>query len=472
MRNRIFFLTAITMCTVWHSPAFCKNEKYTRPISAAPRRSTTTPVSTGQTGYTNRVLESTYINTNRIITGNVSGDRHFRGTVPYGSVSEFQADLGSDDFNSFIRRSAYSSFRGGANEYYLPSQTVTSIRRGSATGLTPPKITFAGGTGKYTPVNLSARNPGSTYYQKRPLLPEIEELERRILKQPELAKIKDAELEKLEKTPDEFVMQKKYLELENVLTAEPLKPAEPRKVEDTYERLRQARQKRKDEMLTNELIGEIAPVEIERPDDETETTSDKYKEQSEQTAEPGKDEFDEYNKAADMHVRALEIRGQHATFEKFAKAKFEQYIKAAGEFIKGKKYYMAADAYSLAEVYDRNNIEAITGMAHSLFAAGEYMSSAYLVRKALRINPDYAKKTAHLSELLIDKDMIENRVVELEKFTKLSKSPELAFLMAYVLYRTDRPDTALQFIDIAAEKMGDSKAVLDLKVEIKKAKKF
>jgi hypothetical protein len=126
----------------------------------------------------------------------------------------------------------------------------------------------------------------------------------------------------------------------------------------------------------------------------------------------------------------------------------------------------------LAEVYDLNNIEAITGMAHSLFAAGEYMSSAYLVRKALRINPAYAKKTTHLNELLIDKDVIENRVVELEKITNKSKAPELAFLMAYVLYRTDRPDTAMQFINIAAEKMGDSKAVLNLKTEIKKAKKF
>ena len=472
MRNRIFFLTAIIMCTVWPSPAFCKNEKYTRPISAAPRRSITTPVSTGQIGYTRRVPESTYINTNRIITGNVSGDRHFRGTVPYGSVSEFQDDLGSDDFSSFIRRSAAASFRGAANEYYLPSRTVTSIRRGGGTGLTPPQITFAGGTGKYKPVNLSPRNIGSTYYQKRPSLPEIEELEKRILKQPELAKIKNAELKEPEKTADESVIRKKSLELENVLTAEPLKPAEPGKVEDTYERLKKARQKRKDELLKKELIGEIAPVEIELSSDETETTSGKYEEQPEQIAEQVKNKLDEYNKAADMHVRALEIRGEHATFEEFAKAKFEQYMKAAGEFIKAKKYYMAADAYSLAEVYDLDNIDAITGMAHSLFAAGEYMSSAYLVRKALSIDPGYAKKTTHLGKLLIDKDMVENKVIELEKFAESSKSPELAFLMAYVLYRTDRADTALRFIDIAAEKMGDSKAVLNLKAEIKKAKKF
>lgn len=472
MRNRILFLTAIIMPALWHSPAFCKNEKYTRPISAAPRRSTTTPVSTGQIGYTRRVPESTYINTNRIITGNVSGDRHFRGTVPYGSVSEFQADLGSDDFSSFIRRSAGSSFRGAANEYYLPSQTVTSIRRGSTTGLTPPQITFVGGTGKYKPADLSARNRGSTYYQKRPSLPEVEELERRILKQPELVKIKDAKFKELEKTPDESVMLKKSLELESTLTAESPKPAEPGKTEDTYERLKKARQKRKDELLKEELIGEIAPVKIEPANDETKTASDKYKEQPEQTSEQAKNELDEYSKAADMHARALEIRGEHATFEEFAKAKFEQYIKAAGEFIKGKKYYMAADAYSLAEVYDLDNIEAITGMAHSLFAAGEYMSSAYLVRKALRIDPDYAKKTTHLGKLLIDKDMVENRVIELEKFTESSKSPELAFLMAYVLYRTDRADTALRFINMAAEKMGDSKAVLNLKAEIKKAKKF
>ena len=76
---------------------------------------------------------------NLIVTGNVSGGRHFRhydGIVPYRSTAQFYpsdfelADFGSTSLNSFIRRSAgpaYPDYSLGLNQpYYLPSQTVTS----------------------------------------------------------------------------------------------------------------------------------------------------------------------------------------------------------------------------------------------------------------------------------------------------------------------------------------------------------
>jgi len=44
--------------------------------------------------------------------------------------------------------------------------------------------------------------------------------------------------------------------------------------------------------------------------------------------------------------------------------------------------------------------------------------------------------------------------------------------MAYILYRVDRPDNAMNFIDIAAEGMDNSPTVLNLKAEIVKACKF
>jgi len=356
----------------------------------------------------------TYINTNRIITGNVTGDKHFRGTVPYGSVSEFQDDLGSDDLNSFIRRSSGVSYRGGTSEYYLPSRTVTSIRRGPSSGLSRPQITFAGGTGKYKPVDLSAPNPAGTYYQKRPSLPDLKELERRIHKQPEFDKLRKADAEaELAMAEDDFDRPKKTSELDDILTSRPQKPDEPANVEDTYERLKKARQERKDEAFRKDLMEEIAPVEIEPQDDETEIPLDKdsSREPSDQTeaAEPGS--LDEYNKATDTHARALEIRGEHATFAEYADAKFKKYIRTAQEFIKEGKYYLAADAYSLAEVYDLGNIEATVGMAHCLFAAGEYMSSAFLIRKTLRMQPEYAKETTPLGDLLIDRDMIEDVLI-------------------------------------------------------------
>ncbi len=65
-----------------------------------------------------------------------------------------------------------------------------------------------------------------------------------------------------------------------------------------------------------------------------------------------------------------------------------------------------------------------------------------------------------------DKDLVDARFRDLMKWQQLSESPELAFLLAYVLYNVDRSDTAQKFIDIAAEKMGDSPAVITLKKAI------
>jgi tetratricopeptide (TPR) repeat protein len=456
MRNRNFVLKVIIVCIVFVSPAFCRGGKYTTPVSAPARRSATTPASLGQSGSVRRAPERTYASTNRIINVNVARDRYFRGMVPYGSVSEFQTDIESDDLYSFVRRSAGISYRGSASKYDLPSHG-----------------TFAGGVGKYTFDDLSGRNPTSTYYQKRPSLPGIKELERRILRQPELFKIQEAE--KSTEIAGEVVRQKKITEWNDTLTDAPQKPVEPADIEDTYERLRKARQKRKDELLRRELIDEIAPVEVEQQNDESEMSSERYDNHQKSSDQPETTEADEpdgYDKTTDLHARALELRDEHATFAEFAEAKFKKYILAAGEFTKEGKYYMAADAYSLAEVYGPENIEAITGMAHSLFAAGEYMSSAFLLRKALRLQPEYARETTHLGELLIDRDMIENRIIELEKCVNYGKVPELSFLMAYILYRTDRPDTAMNFIGTAVEEMRDSPAVLTLKVEIEKARRF
>jgi len=466
MKNSFFVLTAIIVCTAFAPLAFCSRSAI-RPASVTATRLPTTSDSFGQSRYKRTGPGGTYSNVKRIVT--FADDKFFLGTVPYGSVSEFQGRIGSNELKSFIRQSNNPSTYYRGNTFYLPSRVATSVREDVSGKTSRPQTVLTGEMDKYKPIDLSVRNPTETYYQKRPSLPNLRDLERRINRQPEFDKIR----EEFTEVADDYSMQKKPSGLDDILTSQPQKPAEPANVEGTYERLKKARQKRKEELFKRELMEEIAPVEIEQQDDEIgmflEDNNQKSSVQAE-AAEPGG--LDEYNKAADMHAKALEIRGEHATFAHYSEAKFKNYIRAAQEFIKQGKYYLAADTYSLAEVYDLGNVEATIGMAHSLFAAGEYMSSAFMVRKVLRLQPEYAKETTHLGELLIDKDMVENRVIELERCVNVSKSSELTFLMAYILYRTDRPDTAMNFIDIAADGMSDSPAVLNLKAEIEKACKF
>jgi hypothetical protein len=70
---------------------------------------------------------------NDIVTGNVSGGKHFRGVVPYGSAYEFQGVQGSSTLNNFYRRAASvpqgntQNFQNQTQRYYLPSTSVTSV---------------------------------------------------------------------------------------------------------------------------------------------------------------------------------------------------------------------------------------------------------------------------------------------------------------------------------------------------------
>ena len=74
---------------------------------------------------------------NLVITGNVSGGKHFRGAVPYNAITDFGGSLGSTDLDSFLRKSAssgeFSHFRYNPKPYYSNTGTVTSLRYGVST---------------------------------------------------------------------------------------------------------------------------------------------------------------------------------------------------------------------------------------------------------------------------------------------------------------------------------------------------
>ncbi len=133
------------------------------------------------------------------------------------------------------------------------------------------------------------------------------------------------------------------------------------------------------------------------------------------------------------------------------------------------KYYRAADAYTLASIYEPKNPLPLAGKAHALLAAGEYLSSALYLSKAIEIFPGYVRFQIDIIEMTGDKDMLESRVVNIAQWQKQTGSPELQFLLAYVFYNTGKLPWAKQAIDDAFENMSDSRAVGILKQAIDNA---
>ena len=161
----------------------------------------------------------------------------------------------------------------------------------------------------------------------------------------------------------------------------------------------------------------------------------------------------------ELSAKAKRIMGPHESYDSFAEGKFNQHIQAADLYLKQGRYYRAANAYTLASIYKSNDPLVQAGKAHALFAAGEYMSSALFLSRAIEAMPEYAKYKVDLAAVLGDKDKIESRIADIEEWSEGSKTAELHFLLGYVYYRMGRLDKAKEAIDTAYIKMPQSQAV-------------
>jgi len=158
--------------------------------------------------------------------------------------------------------------------------------------------------------------------------------------------------------------------------------------------------------------------------------------------------------------------GEHKTFESFAEDKFNRHMRAAEEYLKRGRYYRAADAYTLAAIYKPDDPLAYAGKSHALFAAGEYMSSALFLARALEIFPEYAQFKIDLVAMVGDKDKLESRLANVEEWLDESNAAELQFLLGYVYYQMGRQEEAEKMIYAAFKRMPESPAVVALKKAI------
>ncbi len=167
-----------------------------------------------------------------------------------------------------------------------------------------------------------------------------------------------------------------------------------------------------------------------------------------------------------LSVRAKQIMGEHKTFASYSKDKFNQHMRAAEQYLKEGKYYRAADTYTLASIYKSDDPLAYAGKSHALFAAGEYMTSALFLSRALEIFPEYAQFKIDLASMVGDRDKLDSRIVDIKEWVERSGSADLQFLLGYVYYQTGRIEEAKESIDAAYEKLPEAPAVIALKKAI------
>ena len=176
---------------------------------------------------------------------------------------------------------------------------------------------------------------------------------------------------------------------------------------------------------------------------------------------------------AESSSRAQAILGPHGDALAFWDAKFNQHMATAEKYLEEGRFYRSADAYTLALVYKSTEPLAYMGKSHALLAAGEYMSSALFLSRAVttasegrdKKDRDVRQLLAASSKLLalIDKDKLESRLVDVEQWQQRSGFVELQFLLGYIYYQMGRLEVARDAINDAYDKVPEEPAVIALR---------
>ena len=434
------------------------------PNVGSPFRSSNAPTHSGQRQrFITRPNTNPYGQaSNDIVTGNVAGGKHFRGVVPYGSSYYSRAytnEAGSAAVNRFIRRSTdvISNDRnpGQVRRYYDPRRTVSSLRQlDGQSALTAPALSPQSRQRDF--ISPSTDTFLQQPIQQRPLSANTMDLEQILTRQEKLRQqTAERDTEDTEKDTED---EKNFFDIK-------FTPERQEQTEDPSV-------KEETETKLNPVEQVLAEIQKEQAEALKQEKSILEKEQPEKTEDGQTNRLDPKSDLLPkidpdkLRDQGKDVLGEHETFQSLAEEKFSEYMEIAEDFIREDQFYKAADTYSLANVWKPKDPRGYLGQSFSLFAAGEYMSSAYYLSRAFELDSTIAQEKFDLADFVGDRDIYENRVLEMTTWQERSGSGELAFLLAYVSYQDNKATRAVDAIEKAKTAMPNSRAVAALKAII------
>jgi tetratricopeptide (TPR) repeat protein len=145
----------------------------------------------------------------------------------------------------------------------------------------------------------------------------------------------------------------------------------------------------------------------------------------------------------------------------FSDERFDRYLRAAELYLRQGRHYRAADSFTLASMYKPSDARAYVGKSHALLAAGEYVSSATFLAKAIQVDPRLTLAQTDLVETLGGPDPFVQRITDLEEAAAVRGAPQMHFLLAYIYYQMSQPEQAKAAL-AAAEKGLPASLSIDL----------
>jgi hypothetical protein len=138
---------------------------------------------------------------------------------------------------------------------------------------------------------------------------------------------------------------------------------------------------------------------------------------------------------------------------------FDRYLRSAQLSMQQGQYAKAAESFSLAAGCNPKDVRPVLGRSHALFAAGEYLSSAVYLARAIEFDPQYALGQSDLLEAVGGPDVFVQRMTALEKRAQAGDAPVLHLLLAYLYQQMGRSQEATTALQAARKGLPSALAV-------------
>jgi len=395
---------------------------------------------------------------NLYITGNVSGGMGFQGMVPYSSPQEFQGALGSSTLSNFRRDSVgVGQLGGGMNQpqpYLDYSRSTTGLVGGQVVSSHQAyeAMQFSGGSQIVRPralgydYNLSIRPLDRNYSALSRRGSSVLDVNFSNLPMgtanPWLSQFAAGPEEQLQDLRESRLKDRAINPLDlrvkvDVPTTAVDQPGVTEQ-DDTSGRLGIQAPENQQEGETGQeqaVIGGVEKLLEEMQQDSV----DELMEPGEDV-EPGNETLSPL--AGQGGGSVVSGQGAESGFARRARAKFAQHMQRGEKLMVEGKYYRAADAFGSAIVYDFRSGAAHLGKARALFGAGEFMSAAYFLDRALQLEPKLAAAKGDSKKLSADDAQLAKRLADLDRWQKESGNAMLLFLNGYVKLKTGEVEQA------------------------------
>jgi tetratricopeptide (TPR) repeat protein len=421
---------------------------------------------------------------NLVITGNVTGGKHFRGPVPYGSPTNFQSPLGTSYLDSFLRYSApdsaaldnygqdsFSPFYSPTISYrpfFSPTGTVASTRAGLSDIFMPTSTEIGVHSSS---IRSNSDDAGTAWF---PLSRTPWEMEKLIYNEIGRSDVRrqTPDYRRQIQTTSEAPAPSFAVPREPDASASQMKPSQPAypyQQSQRYPKVFPSNVAELDQLISKvENNAKIRPTQTDKQLNVYQEIQQRLDDLSGSKSAPSIVEETQDLSYQSTTANKIPITNYQSP-DKSYEDKFNWYMQVAQLYLTQGRYYRAADCFTLASICKPGDALAYAGKSQALFAAGEYMTSALFLTRALQAMPGYAGVKVNIVDIVGDESKLEQRLADIEERLKISGAAELQFLLGYIYYQLDKLDSAQKAIEAAYKSLPDSKAVDAVKKAVDEA---